>query len=156
MKVRVMAVGRPREPFILEGLALYGTRLRPLLPTEWEFLPEAGRGRRLKEERRRDIEGADVLRRLESRDELLLLDERGRQWSSVEFSSRLYERAARAPGKVVFLVGGPYGVSDAVRERADETLSLSRLTFTHEMALLILAEQIYRAAMIRAGSKYHH
>ncbi len=156
MKIRVLAMGRPRESFIAEGLSLYQTRLRPLLPVEWIYLPETGRGHRFTEARRREFEGEEFLRRVESSDELFLFDESGKQWSSEEFSSKLYESVARTRGRLVFLIGGPYGTSGAVRARADETLSLSRLTFTHEMALLIAAEQIYRAAMIHKGSKYHH
>ena len=85
-----------------------------------------------------------------------LLDERGRQWSSEELSLRLYEQIALGQGKLTFLLFCPYGTSKAVQQRADVTLSLSKMTFTHEMALLLLTEQLYRAAMIHSGSKYHH
>lgn len=156
MKVQVLAMGSPREPFIAAGVEHYRTRLRPLLSVEWVFLPEPGRGRSLTEQQRRELEGREFLRCLGDRDALFLLDERGCQWSSEELSARLYERLASEQGKIVFLIGGPYGVSQSVRDRAGVTLSLSKLTFTHEMALLLLAEQLYRAAMIRKGSKYHH
>ena len=89
-------------------------------------------------------------------DALFLLDERGRQWTSEELSSRLYEKIALGQGKLIFLIGGPYGTSKELQARADMLLSLSKMTFTHEMALLLMAEQIYRAAMIHSGSKYHH
>ncbi|MBP3836984.1 MAG: 23S rRNA (pseudouridine(1915)-N(3))-methyltransferase RlmH [Pyramidobacter sp.] len=156
MKIQVLAMGRPREPFIIQGVEHYQTRLKPLLPVEWTFLPEPGRGRSLSEEQRRELEGQEFLRRIDGRDALFLLDERGRQWTSEELSSRLYEKIALGQGKLIFLIGGPYGTSKELQARADMLLSLSKMTFTHEMALLLMAEQIYRAAMIHSGSKYHH
>ncbi len=156
MKIQVLAMGKPRESFIVSGIEHYQTRLKTLLPVEWTYLPEPGKGRSLTAEQRRELEGIEFLRRLEDRDVLFLLDERGRQWSSEELSLRLYEQIALGQGKLTFLIGGPYGTSKAVQQRADVTLSLSKMTFTHEMALLLLTEQLYRAAMIHSGSKYHH
>ena len=156
MKIQVLAMGKPRESFIVSGIEHYQTRLKTLLPVEWTYLPEPGKGRSLTVEQRRELEGIEFLRRLEDRDVLFLLDERGRQWSSEELSLRLYEQIALGQGKLTFLIGGPYGTSKAVQQRADVTLSLSKMTFTHEMALLLLTEQLYRAAMIHSGSKYHH
>ena len=156
MKIQVLAMGKPRESFIASGIEHYQTRLKTLLPVEWTYLPEPGKGRSLTAEQRRELEGIEFLRRLEDRDVLFLLDERGRQWSSEELSLRLYEQIALGQGKLTFLIGGPYGTSKAVQQRADVTLSLSKMTFTHEMALLLLTEQLYRAAMIHSGSKYHH
>ncbi len=156
MKIQVLTMGKPRESFIVLGIEHYQTRLKTLLPVEWTYLPEPGKGRSLTAEQRRELEGIEFLRRLEDRDVLFLLDERGRQWSSEELSLRLYEQIALGQGKLTFLIGGPYGTSKAVQQRADVTLSLSKMTFTHEMALLLLTEQLYRAAMIHSGSKYHH
>ena len=156
MKIQVLAMGKPRESFIVSGIEHYQTRLKTLLPVEWTYLPEPGKGRSLTAEQRRELEGIEFLRRLEDRDVLFLLDERGRQWSSEELSLRLYEQIALGQGKLTFLICGPYGTSKALQQRADVTLSLSKLTFTHEMALLLLTEQLYRAAMIHSGSKYHH
>ena len=156
MKIQVLAMGKPRESFIVSGIEHYQTRLKTLLPVEWTYLPEPGKGRSLTAKQRRELEGIEFLRRLEDRDVLFLLDERGRQWSSEELSLRLYEQIALGQGKLTFLIGGPYGTSKAVQQRADVTLSLSKMTFTHEMALLLLTEQLYRAAMIHSGSKYHH
>ena len=156
MKIQVLAMGKPRESFIVSGIEHYQTRLKTLLPVEWTYLPEPGKGRSLTAEQRRELEGIEFLRRLEDRDVLFLLDERGRQWSSEELSLRLYEQIALGQGTLTLLIGGPYGTSKAVQQRADVTLSLSKMTFTHEMALLLLTEQLYRAAMIHSGSKYHH
>ena len=156
MKIQVLAMGKPREAFVVQGVEQYQTRLKTLLPVEWTYLPEPGKGRSLSPEQRRELEGEEFLRRLDGRDVLFLLDERGQQWSSEELSLRLYERLGQGQGRLVFLIGGPYGTSKALQARADALVSLSKMTFTHEMALLLLTEQLYRAAMIRSGSKYHH
>ncbi len=156
MKIQVMALGRPREPFIARGVEHYQIRLKPLLPVEWLFLPDANRGKNMDERRRKDLEGREFLRRIAVEDVLCLLDERGNQMDSATFSEKIYARLAAGRGKLIFLVGGAYGTSPELQERADALVSLSKMTFTHEMALLLLCEQLYRAAMIHGGSKYHH
>ncbi|MDY3868846.1 MAG: 23S rRNA (pseudouridine(1915)-N(3))-methyltransferase RlmH [Pyramidobacter sp.] len=157
MKITVMAMGKPRQDFILSGWQHYQIRLRPLLPVEWVFLPDPCKGKSISQDRRVALEGEQFLSKIGANDALFLLDERGSLWTSVELSKRIYsELTAGGQGRLIFLIGGPYGVSPALRERADVLLSLSKLTLTHEMALLLLSEQIYRAAMIREGSKYHH
>ena len=156
MKIKVLTIGRPRESFIVRGVEHYQTRLKTLLSADWVYLPDVGRGRTLNEEQHRELEGRELLRNIDQRDTLFVLDERGRQMTSDELSVRLYELLGKLQGKIVFVIGGPYGTSKSVQDRADVLFSLSKLTFTHEMALLILAEQMYRAAMIHTGSKYHH
>lgn len=156
MKIRVLAMGRPREPFIVKGLEHYQTRLKPLLPVEWTFLPEPGKGKNLTVEQRKELEGQESLKRVGREDVLFLLDERGRQLGSEEFAAEIFERLGGGRGTLIFLVGGPYGTSAALQKRGNVIISLSKMTFTHEMALLLLSEQIYRAAMIHEGSKYHH
>ena len=156
MKVCVMALGRPRESFIAEGVEHYQTRLRPLLPVEWLFIPEPAKGKKLTPEQRKILEGSLFLRHIAKQDVLFLLDERGKQLASEELSETIYRFTAQGQGKIIFLIGGPYGTSAELQQRADHMVSLSKMTFTHEMALLLLSEQIYRAAMIRNGSKYHH
>jgi 23S rRNA (pseudouridine1915-N3)-methyltransferase len=156
MKIQVMALGRPRESFIAQGVEHYQVRLKPLLPIEWVFLPETNRGKSLTEERRKELEGQEFLKRITPQDVLFLLDERGRQLSSGELSETIYRCLGQGQGKLIFLVGGPYGTSQELQKRANMVISLSKMTFTHEMALLLLSEQLYRAAMIHSGSKYHH
>ena len=156
MKIEVLAMGRPREPFIVKGLEHYQTRLKPLLPVEWTFLPEPGKGKNLTVAQRKELEGQEFLKRVGREDILFLLDERGRALGSEEFSAGIYAALGGGRGRLVFLVGGLYGTSAALQKRGNVIISLSKMTFTHEMALLLLSEQIYRAAMIREGSKYHH
>ena len=156
MKIQIMAMGRPRETFIVQGVEHYRTRLRPLLTADWLFLPDSSKGKNVDVEQRKELEARDFLRHIAPEDILFLLDERGKQFSSKELSEKIYGTIAQGRGKLILLIGGPYGTSKVLQERADELISLSRLTFTHEMSLLLLSEQLYRAAMIHSGSKYHH
>lgn len=151
-----MALGRPRESFVARGVEHYQIRLKPLLPVEWVFLPDVNRGKNVDEERRKALEGREFLKRIAPQDVLYVLDERGSQMDSASLSEKIYARLGAGQGKLIFLVGGAYGTSPELQERADVLLSLSKMTFTHEMALLLLSEQLYRAAMIHTGSKYHH
>jgi 23S rRNA (pseudouridine1915-N3)-methyltransferase len=156
VKLQVMALGRPRESFVARGVEHYQIRLKPLLPVEWVFLPDVNRGKNVDEERRKALEGREFLKRIAPQDVLYVLDERGSQMDSASLSEKIYARLGAGQGKLIFLVGGAYGTSPELQERADVLLSLSKMTFTHEMALLLLSEQLYRAAMIHTGSKYHH
>ncbi len=156
MKIQVLALGKPREVFIMRGIEHYQTRLKQLLPLEWIFLPEVGKGKNLTPEQRIILEGQEFLKRIDRQDFLFLLDENGRQLRSEEFSKQIYGLLAQGQGTLIFLIGGPWGTSDELKNRANAILSLSKMTFTHEMALLLLAEQLYRAAAIEHGSKYHH
>lgn len=101
-------------------------------------------------------EGQELLKRLRPRDRLILLREDGEEHDSPQFASLLSREMETAEGRVVFTVGGPWGVSDAVKRRAEKGLALSRMTFTHEMCFLFLTEQLYRAFSILGGSGYHH
>lgn len=156
MKIHVLTMGRPRESFIIKGLEHYQKRLKPLLPVEWTFLPEPCKGKNLNAEQCKELEGRKFLKRIGREDVLFLLDERGRQMDSEELSREIYNLRGGGQGRLVFLVGGPYGTSAALQKRGNVIISLSKMTFTHEMALLFLSEQIYRAVMIHQGSKYHH
>ncbi len=156
MKIRILTLGKPREAFIAHGVEHYQVRLKQFLPLEWVFLSEVGKGKKLTNEQRIILEGQEFLRRIEGQDFLFLLDENGRQFRSEEFSGQIYSLLAQGQGNIIFLVGGPWGTSDELKNRANAILSLSKMTFTHEMALLLLAEQLYRAAAIYNGSKYHH
>lgn len=156
MKLQVMAMGRPHEPFIAQGVEHYRTRLKPLITLDWLFLQDIGKGRKISVEQRMELEAQSFLKYIAPNDVLFLLDEKGRQLGSVELSKKIYATLAQGQGKLIFLIGGAYGTAKSLQDRANEVISLSKLTFTHEMALLLLSEQIYRAVMIHNGSKYHH
>jgi 23S rRNA (pseudouridine1915-N3)-methyltransferase len=141
MKIRILWVGRTKEPYVREGVDRYLRRLRPFADVAVVEIKER-KGRGLEEE------GERIMRQSAS---YILLDERGRELSSTEFASVLEDRP-----EVDFVLGGPYGVSEEVRARAADTIALSRMTLPHEMARLLLVEQLYRAMTILRGGGYHH
>jgi 23S rRNA (pseudouridine1915-N3)-methyltransferase len=145
MKFRIIWAGKTRESYAAEGIAKYLKLLRPLAGVEViEVKEQKGGGA---EDRLRK-EGERILKHTSS---FVLLDERGRELNSMQFAEVLGDRA-----QTDFVLGGPYGVSEGVRGAASETLSLSRMTLTHEMSRLLLLEQLYRAMTIFKGGGYHH
>lgn len=159
MKVKVMAVGRLQQGWVSEGLAMYAGRLGRYLPGfELVEVPDVKASRSLPESRQKELEGEALLARVAQGDTVVLLDERGRQMTSRQLAADLERRLAcgAASKALVYVVGGPYGFSEAVYARADARLALSLLTFPHEVARLLLCEQLYRAVAILHGLPYHH
>jgi 23S rRNA (pseudouridine1915-N3)-methyltransferase len=140
MKIRVLFTGKTVDPWIKEGVAEYAGRIRHYVPFEVVEL--------------RDDD--QILKSLKSTDHLVLLDERGETFSSVDWARNLEQKAAHLPKDLVFVVGGPYGFPAAVQARCQERLSLSRMTFSHQLVRLVFLEQLYRAFTIIRGEPYHH
>jgi 23S rRNA (pseudouridine1915-N3)-methyltransferase len=153
MKLSVLAIGKPKDKSILKGIDSYVKRTTPHLPISLDYLPD---GRGLSPEKSTERESKAILRYLTPRDHVVLLDEKGSTMTSRTFSSYLFSRLKSAHGRLVFVIGGPFGFSEDVRKRSDEMLSLSPMTLTHEMCLLFFSEQIYRALMISKNTSYHH
>lgn len=153
MKLLFLSVGRLRSEPLREILADYLQRISRTCPVAHETVKES-RGKDL--ESMRENEGERILRMLSPRDTLILLDEKGKMMTSVSLARWLSNKMDSSEGRLCLLVGGAYGVSASVRERADETLALSLMTFPHELCLIVLAEQVYRAFSILNGSSYHH
>jgi len=155
LKIRFIVVDRTRAKFLNEGEKVYLNRLKRHVRLEWIEVKPA----RIKKGRpEKDIiaeEGNAITRRLASRDYLVALDPLGKQYDSVEFSCWLEKLSASQTGWVNFIIGGPLGLSREILNRADDVISLSRLTFPHEMCRLFLIEQTYRAFTIMNGTKYH-
>ena len=118
-------------------------------------IPELKSTKHLSEEQQKQAEGELILKQLQPTDTVVLLDERGKEFRSIEFA-RWLEQKQQAVRRLVFIIGGPYGFSPAVYARANEQLSLSRMTFSHQMIRLTFTEQIYRACTIIKGEPYHH
>jgi 23S rRNA (pseudouridine1915-N3)-methyltransferase len=153
--LRILWVGRSQQPFVEQGIAFYRERIAPYQPLELvELRAAAHSGRAPAQALRR--EGEAILKRLAPDDAVVLLDERGRQFSTREFADWLGEQQARSGRPLTFVIGGAYGVDEAVRRRAGTTLALSRLTFPHQLVRVVLLEQLYRALSLRAGHGYHH
>lgn len=110
----------------------------------------------MSELQQKDAEGGIILNAISNRDFMVLLDERGKEFASRDFALYLDKRMANTSGNIVFVVGGPYGFSEAVYQRANDKVSLSRMTFSHEMVRLFFVEQLYRAMTILRGEPYHH
>ena len=152
MKLIVAAFGKLRSRELAAVADDYAKRLKRYCPAEvLELRDERGEG---EGPRRKEAERLDAA--LRDGDYLVLLDERGRQLSSPELAGLIDGRSRSAAGRLVFLVGGPYGVHESVRSRAQLVLSLSRMTLPHELARAVLLEQLYRAWTILRGEKYHH
>ena len=151
MSLRILAVGRKHEPWVLDGIERYQKRLRVPWALEWSLLPHsAAEGSRARQE-----ESGRVLARLRPDDFVVLLDERGRSLDSPALARLLSAELSRSR-QVVMIIGGAYGVDERVHQRADLIWSLSPLVFPHQLVRLILAEQLYRAQEITKGSSYHH
>ena len=158
MKIRIVAVGKLKEKYLREGVAEYEKRLAPfasveLLETREEYMAEnpseAQRQQTLAKE------GERLLRLVQERSFLIVLDVKGKLLSSEALAKELASRALQGQSDLTFLIGGAFGLSEAVRERADLRISFSPMTFTHQMVRLLLYEQIYRAFKINRGEKYH-
>lgn len=155
MKVEVWAIGKTSEPYLDTGIGIFEKRLKNYLPFTWVLLPNARvkstDGNVLKQE-----EGKMVLAKLGSDDYLVLLDERGHQYSSVELARWLEQRLSAPGRRLVFLIGGAFGFSSEIYARANAQISLSRLTFSHQMVRLFFLEQLYRAMTILRNEPYHN
>ncbi|MDY3033653.1 MAG: 23S rRNA (pseudouridine(1915)-N(3))-methyltransferase RlmH [Odoribacter sp.] len=156
MKVCLLVIGKTDASYIREGIAEYEKRLTRYIPYEMKVLPDVKNAKNLTESLQKVREGEMLLEQFQPGDFVVLLDERGRQYSSMEFSQFLAQKMLGTVKRLVFVVGGPYGFSDGVYKRANDKISLSKMTFSHQMVRMIFAEQIYRAMTILKGEPYHH
>lgn len=156
MNMTLLAVGKTDVSWVKEGLELYVSRLRRYVPFKLEEIPHLKNAAALSEAVIKEKEGEIILSKLRTSDYVILLDEHGREYRSIEFSQKLEALMSRNSRDVVFVIGGAYGFSEAVYSRADEKLSLSKMTFSHQMVRTVFAEQLYRAFTIMKGEPYHH
>lgn len=155
--MRLLTVGKTDAGWVREGLEIYASRLRRYVPFALHELPELKNAASLGRAQIREKEGELILGSTKPADRVLLLDEHGKEFRSVEFAKELEGMAALGGGKdLVFVIGGAYGFSDAVYARCDGKISLSRMTFPHQMVRVIFLEQLYRAFTIIKGEPYHH
>lgn len=149
--ITILAIGKKHESWISPGLERYEKRLKAPWNLQWILLPhsslEGGRARQEESER--------LLSRIDTTDFVLLLDEHGKSLDSPAFSA-MFERLQVQSKCIVVVIGGAYGVNDELMKRANATVSLSAMVFPHQLVRLLLAEQVYRAQSIAAGSRYHH
>ncbi|MBP5289909.1 MAG: 23S rRNA (pseudouridine(1915)-N(3))-methyltransferase RlmH [Paludibacteraceae bacterium] len=155
MKITLLVVGKTTNAALDSLIADYQKRLTHYVPFALQVLPELKNAKALSFEQQKQLEGEMILRAVGSSAYVILLDEHGSEFRSVEFADRLQKWMA-AGRDIVFVVGGPYGFSPDVYARANAQIALSKMTFSHQMVRLVFVEQIYRAMTILRGEPYHH
>jgi 23S rRNA (pseudouridine1915-N3)-methyltransferase len=156
MKAALWWVGDTSFSYIKEGQDIYTKRLKHFLPFETQLIPDIKNAKNMNQEQLKKKEGAAILKKLDKGDCLLLLDERGKELSSVKFAQYLENQLQMSHKRIIFLIGGAYGFSDEVYARANGKISLSKMTFSHQMVRVFALEQIYRAMTILRNMPYHH
>ncbi len=156
MKITLLVIGKTDAAYLAEGISEYVKRLNHYVPFELEVIPDIKRKPNLTIAQQKISEGELLIGKLQPGRELHLFDENGGQFSSREFARFLERKMASGLKELVFVIGGPYGFSDEVYKNAASKISLSKLTFSHQMVRLLCVEQIYRAFTILKGEPYHH
>ncbi len=156
MKILIIHCGKTEENYLVTGVEKYEGRLKHYLSVETIYLPALKNTKALSKEEQKEKEGAAILAKLQNTDYIVLLDEKGKLFSSVEFSKYLTQHINGGTRRMVFITGGPYGFSDEVYAKANYKISLSPMTFSHQMVRLFFIEQLYRAMTIQKGEPYHH
>lgn len=155
MKVTLLVVGKTTDSHIDALIQEYQKRLAHYLPFALQVIPELKNTKALSPEQQKQAEGDLILKAVTANTDLILLDEHGKEFRSIEFADYLQKRMSSGRD-VVFVVGGPYGFADTVYQRANGKISLSKMTFSHQMVRLFFVEQSYRAMTILRGEPYHH
>lgn len=155
MKVTLILVGKTANRLYAESVDDYADRISHYMPFEIKVIPELKNSKNLSEQQQKEKEGELILKNIDEKSFVVLLDEHGKEMRSIEFATWL-EGRQQATKQLTFVIGGPYGFSKAVYDRADSKQSLSRMTFSHQMVRLIFVEQLYRACTIIKNEPYHH
>jgi 23S rRNA (pseudouridine1915-N3)-methyltransferase len=156
MKIVFCSLGKPHESFVKEGIEMFTKRISNYFPIDWQIIPIPKNAHNLDPVNQKLKEGELVLNTLQKDDFLVLLDERGKILTCEKLAAFIEQCTIDRVKKIVFLIGGAFGVSDAVKHRANFSWSLSSLVFPHQLVRLILAEQVYRACTILKNEQYHH
>ena len=156
MKITLLTVGKTEDAYIKEGIDKYLKRLKHYTKLEVIELTELKNTKALTSDQQKTKEAEMLLKKITSTDHVILLDEKGSEWSSSQFAVYLDKKAISSVQNLIFIVGGPYGFDQTIYQRANDKLSLSRMTFSHQMVRLFFVEQLYRAFTIIKGEPYHH
>jgi len=156
MKVKLVAIGRTDEPYLIEGMKEYETRIQRYLSLEIVEIPGLKNASHLGKPEWKAKEAAKILPYFTPTDIIILLDENGKEMSSVKFSSFLNQKFSSGSKNLVFIIGGPFGFDETLKKKAHFQLSLSQMTFSHQMVRLFFLEQLYRALTILKNESYHH
>jgi 23S rRNA (pseudouridine1915-N3)-methyltransferase len=156
MKITLLSIGKTEDAYIKEGIDKYLKRLKHYTKLELTELPELKNTKALTQEQQKTKEAEMLHKKFAPTDFVILLDEKGSELSSSQFAGYLDKKAIGSVSSIVFVIGGPYGFDASVYQRANDKLSLSRMTFSHQMVRLFFVEQLYRAYTIIKGEPYHH
>ena len=156
MKIKLIAIGKTDDKRLLDLIDDYQKRLGHYIKFEFKVLRDIKNAKNLSESQQKDREGVLILKELTVTDQLILLDEKGYEFRSIEFSRFLQKKMNSGIKQLVFVIGGPYGFSDAIYHKAQGKVSLSKMTFSHQMIRLFMVEQLYRAYTILKNEPYHH
>jgi len=156
MKITLLVIGKTDASYLKEGMDIYIKRLAHYIHFKVEVIPDIKKGKNTSIEAQKEKEGELILSKLSPGKELHLFDERGKMLASKELAAFINQKMLNSVKELVFVIGGPYGFSEKVYQRATSKISLSKLTFSHQMVRLLCVEQIYRAFTILKGEPYHH
>ena len=156
MKIKLLAIGRTDDKNLQVLIATYEKRLKHYIKFESEFIPDIKNVKNLSKKEQKEKEGELILKKISPTDQIIILDEKGKEFSSVEFSKFLQKKMNSGIKQLVLVIGGPYGFSEKVYQKALGKISLSKMTFSHQMIRLFVVEQIYRAFTILKNEPYHH
>ncbi len=156
MKIKLLAIGKTDDKNLQVLIATYEKRLKHYIKFESEFIPDIKNVKNLSQKEQKEKEGDLILKKVSPTDQIILLDEKGKEFSSMEFSKFLQKKMNSCIKQIVLVIGGPYGFSDKVYQKASGKISLSKMTFSHQMIRLFVVEQIYRAFTILKNEPYHH
>ena len=156
MRVTLLLVGKTVNKHFVELIDEYAGRVKHYIGFDITVIPELKNTKNLSTDQQKQQEGELILKQIRTADHVVLLDEHGKEFRSVEFSTWVEQKMQMVSKRLVFVIGGPYGFSQEVYGRANEKISLSKMTFSHQMVRLIFVEQLYRAMTIMRGEPYHH
>lgn len=156
MKIELAVIGKTSIGYLKQGIDEYIKRLKHYVPFEIKYIDDIKNTKNISEDQQKRTEGAKILSLLDKSDFVVLLDEHGKEYTSIQYSSYIQKRMLSGAKKAVFVIGGPYGFSQEVYDRANDKISFSKMTFNHEMIRLIFTEQLYRAYTIINHEPYHH
>lgn len=156
MKINLILVGKTNSKTYESIIDDYSERVKHYTPFDVTVIPELKNTKSLSQDQQKTLEGEQILRQVQDSDYVVLLDEHGQELRSIEFATWIGKKQQAVSRRLVFIIGGPYGFFPAVYQRANEKLSLSKMTFSHQMVRMIFIEQLYRAFTILKGEQYHH
>ena len=156
MKAVLLVVGKTDESYIIDGINKYANRIGKYMPFSIEIIPDLKNTKNMQSDKQKEKEGNLILKKIQTGDFMVLLDEKGKSFSSLDFAKWLNSIFISSYKRLVFVIGGPYGFSNEVYAKSQAKISISKMTFSHQIIRLIFVEQFYRAHTILKGEPYHH